>query len=352
MNHHNIENEIIRITKSFRNLEFCTRIKGLLKRDAIDPGKVSDSKSHIKASPNDSFSIKKSSALEAADASIMLAFGVSAISMDQGLAAAGINIEPESRRPEHELRAILNVIRMSFEASPASPVWKPHELQRRIIRAVFDDAYGDLEFVVHLQKLDGLDLDVAHLGGLVKWRALKSRVQLLLEQAQKDHQKGQQTDLGRSGLTDVALARKDRSEMGLQAARDFHAVHGHLGVPIAYKTKDGFTLGRWLHARRTGNTSVQQRQELDALGMDWSPVTGSRARWQSGIAAARDFFRQFGSLDVPDGYLTPMGFDLSKWLGTCRKHYARGILSHIERRALEAVCTEWARQDAADNIRQ
>jgi hypothetical protein len=70
------------------------------------------------------------------------------------------------------------------------------------------------------------------------------------------------------------LRRTDRRwQRGIEAARHFYAEHGHLRVPAAHVTTDGFRLGAWISARRTDyrlhRLTSQRITELENLGMTW-----------------------------------------------------------------------------------
>ncbi|GAA3302572.1 hypothetical protein GCM10020218_098370 [Dactylosporangium vinaceum] len=67
--------------------------------------------------------------------------------------------------------------------------------------------------------------------------------------------------------------RTHRFNVGVAAARRYHQTHGHLHVPSAYRTGDGYPLGRWLaqqrRALRDGRMPTERITALDDLSPTW-----------------------------------------------------------------------------------
>jgi superfamily II DNA or RNA helicase len=65
-----------------------------------------------------------------------------------------------------------------------------------------------------------------------------------------------------------------RWAQGFAAARAYHAQHGHVNVPVAYVTPDGFALGNWIKVQRrrhkNGSITPEQIQQLEEIGMQWT----------------------------------------------------------------------------------
>ncbi|MGW2181283.1 Helicase associated domain protein [Streptomyces sp. NPDC001732] len=101
----------------------------------------------------------------------------------------------------------------------------------------------------------------------------------------------------------------------IQAARDFHAAHGHLRVPRDHTTHDGYRLGNALTTRRNryahGDVHADVVRALDELGMIWDP---REARFQDGLAACRRYRERHGGLDVPTTFTDPEGYNLGDFI--------------------------------------
>ena len=68
-----------------------------------------------------------------------------------------------------------------------------------------------------------------------------------------------------------------------QEAKAYFEIHGNLRVASTYVSESGFRLGRWIVIQREkgkGGLSIERRQLLDAIGMNWQTVSkhGQRTR--------------------------------------------------------------------------
>jgi hypothetical protein len=64
-------------------------------------------------------------------------------------------------------------------------------------------------------------------------------------------------------------------QKGMTAAREYREAHGHLRVPRAFVSNNGFRLGTWINnrrrERRRDKLSADRVAQLDALEMVWDP---------------------------------------------------------------------------------
>jgi superfamily II DNA or RNA helicase len=110
-------------------------------------------------------------------------------------------------------------------------------------------------------------------------------------------------------------------ERGYEAARRYYERHGNISVPAGYTTEEGFRLGNWLIAQRQNRRgekkgalplTQEQIQRLDRIGMNWEGR--QKERWEQYYEAARAYFNEKGSLDVPYYYESGNGLSLGRWL--------------------------------------
>ena len=94
---------------------------------------------------------------------------------------------------------------------------------------------------------------------------------------------------------------------------------GHLQIPMTYKTENVCSLGLWIQHQRAirkgfsrGVLSEERIAKLNAIGMCWT--VRKHDRWSEYFAAAADYARIYGHLNVPSAYITPDGVKLGKWL--------------------------------------
>lgn len=130
-----------------------------------------------------------------------------------------------------------------------------------------------------------------------------------------------------------------RRQVLLDELRAYRAEYGHLRVPQAYVTPDGYPLGKRTAGLRTGGLAVDDefRGLLDELGMVWNRHD---ARFQDGLAAACRFHAGNGHLDVPKSYVDPDGYRLGLFV----EYYRVAAQVPDDRRAaLDQLGIRWGR---------
>ena len=133
-------------------------------------------------------------------------------------------------------------------------------------------------------------------------------------------------------------------------AKRYYEKNGNLDVKISCVSENGVPLGRWISNlrvfRKSGIKSAYLTEEraamLDALGMIWSVPD---YLWERNYAAAMDYYRKFGNLDVPVRYTAENGVKLGQWLSTLRRLRNTGSamfnLSDEQIKRLDAVGMCW-----------
>ena len=121
-------------------------------------------------------------------------------------------------------------------------------------------------------------------------------------------------------------------EDSFSLAEKFYLEHGHLQVPYSFGK-----LNAWVNVQRTKHRqnalSDCQYQRLTAIGMVWEPDDA----WDLHYAEAKDFYHQYGHLDIPAEYETEDGVRLGRWYRSRLKEYKSGILSEERAKLLEAI---------------
>ena len=72
--------------------------------------------------------------------------------------------------------------------------------------------------------------------------------------------------------------------------------------------------------------------------MAWDADEG---RWQIGSAAALQYSREHGNLNVPFGYKTKDGYRLGLWISLKRRQYKKGTLTAQQIADLERIGMRW-----------
>lgn len=109
-------------------------------------------------------------------------------------------------------------------------------------------------------------------------------------------------------------------ERNYAAAVTYHRQHGNLEVPADYVDADGIRLGVWIRNIRAGikkadsrtQLTPQQRERLDALGMNW--MGKYNTAWEQSYAAACRYYEEHGNFDIPVAYVTEDGIALGRWI--------------------------------------
>ena len=138
------------------------------------------------------------------------------------------------------------------------------------------------------------------------------------------------------------------------AAKQYHDEHGDLRVPWRYVTEDGIQLANWISNmrmnRRNGIRNAYLTDErikaLDDLGMCWEVLD---YLFERNYAAAVEYHRTHGNLDVPAAYVDPDGVKLGAWLRRlCRIRAGksqRGRLTEEQIARLDALGMIWGNRN-------
>ncbi len=127
-------------------------------------------------------------------------------------------------------------------------------------------------------------------------------------------------------------------------AKRYALAHGSLDVPNSYVTEGGVQLGKWIYrqriAREQATISEKRMAKLNALGMVWI-----RDSWEERYLWAKQYYEEFGHLQIPQDYKTKTGLWLGKWLYEQRMiykgKYKGKALSQEQIARLEAIGMNW-----------
>jgi hypothetical protein len=131
-----------------------------------------------------------------------------------------------------------------------------------------------------------------------------------------------------------------------EQAAAYHAAHGNLDVPVAYKS-EGIALGKWIRRHRidkmTGKSAVklteERKKKLDAIGMIWSASVDDS--WDVRYNLLLEYHETHGNIDIPSKYVTECNIWLGKWLYEQKKMYKNGNLTEEQIGKLDALGVNW-----------
>ena len=169
--------------------------------------------------------------------------------------------------------------------------------------------YGNLEVPVHYVSADGTKLGVwlNNLRSVYKGNIRGRR----LAQEQIDA-------LNAIGMT-WQNKQETAWERGYAHAQAYYATQGNLSVPTAYKTENGYALGKWLMRQRENKRNLSQEciAKLDMLGFVWQKPNS----WEFRYLLVKKYYDEHGNAKVPADYVVN-GVWLNKWLSEQRLVYA------------------------------
>lgn len=132
------------------------------------------------------------------------------------------------------------------------------------------------------------------------------------------------------------------------AAKRYYEQHGDLLISRLYETDEGLKLGGWLsnlrNYRKSGIKSNYLNEEriraLDEIGMQWDVLD---YLFERNYAAAVEYHREHGDLNVPKHYIDQNGIRLGVWIANLRMHYRKNTLrlSEDQIRRLDELDMLW-----------
>lgn len=124
---------------------------------------------------------------------------------------------------------------------------------------------------------------------------------------------------------------------GFELAKAFYDKNGHLDVSKKQKK-----LSQWIvHQRqkyKNGDLSGEEISMLNSIGMKWNPID---ELWEVCFEAAKRYFEEHETLDIPVSYVDENGLKLGKWYHIQRKNYKKGLLSDERKQRLETIGINW-----------
>ena len=111
-------------------------------------------------------------------------------------------------------------------------------------------------------------------------------------------------------------------EQGYEAARSYVEMNGHLDVPAAYVSENGYKLGAWLGKlrERKDHLPSDQLERIEKLGINWQGRF--EQKWEKAFAIAVDYAEENGHLNPSDNE-RPEGFHLRRWLNQQQKAWQK-----------------------------
>lgn len=130
-----------------------------------------------------------------------------------------------------------------------------------------------------------------------------------------------------------------------ELAKEYYSFEHHLKIPVNYKTREGYLLGRWIERQRSayhqkGVYKIDARKIylLNQIGMIWT--LGVRRKWEIGYQYCEEYYLEFGNIDIPKNMIYKK-MPLGEWLLYQRKCYRLKKISKWKCEKLESLGIKW-----------
>jgi hypothetical protein len=154
---------------AFLQLEFAFKLLSYCELKKIDPSEFDTDHTVLLENGNLRFQTEHFSnpnnIIRAANVSVLLALGASALALDKAYEVAGIEADPSSGDKIIRLRTLVYMVRCAYAHGMADPMW---EVRNKYKSSIMVDFAGK-SIEIDLAKLDGQNFDFNHLGGHRNW---------------------------------------------------------------------------------------------------------------------------------------------------------------------------------------
>lgn len=211
------------------------------------------------------------------------------------------------------------------------------------VAKAYREEYGDLDVPLRFVTQDGYSLG--------NWISVQRKVRA-------GKMAGKLTPDRVAKLDSLGMRWESRTDLQWEryyaAAKQYYEEHGDLLVPWQYVNGDGIQLANWItnmrmnrkNGIRSGYLTDERIAALDALGMCWDVLD---YLFERNYAAAVEYHRTHGNLDVPVAYVDPDGVRLGAWLRRlCRIRAGksqRGRLTEDQVARLDALGMIWGNRN-------
>lgn len=121
------------------------------------------------------------------------------------------------------------------------------------------------------------------------------------------------------------------------AVKAYYLKNGSLdGIKKADKSSSDW-LTKQRQKYRQGLLTAEQTEKLNSVGIVWE----TDGAWNACFEAAKEYYREYGDLDIPAACVTPEGLKLGAWYRSVRTAYKKGVLSEERRKKLEEIGISW-----------
>jgi hypothetical protein len=178
-----IDDALLDVEIAFRQLEFAIRLLSYCELDHISPADFDTD--HIVDLGNENLHFPpgkfgdQASLFRAAGTSVLVAFSVSVLALDDAFSAGGIKNHPAGTSNDEQLRVLVYMARCAVAHGAADPRWEVRGPYCRALTVTLGTSTTSLD----LSQLNGQPFDVGQLGGYANWYRIRDDVVRLVNAA-------------------------------------------------------------------------------------------------------------------------------------------------------------------------
>lgn len=125
---------------------------------------------------------------------------------------------------------------------------------------------------------------------------------------------------------------------GYDSLKRFVQANHTADVPGKYIDENGFKLGVWItnqrSLKRSGKLSAERIDRLNNIGFIWNPT---EEKWRRNYECAKEYYLEYGTLNVPKSYIASGGLKLNEWLRAQKRGLKNGVLTVERQRMLNKI---------------
>lgn len=178
-----VDDALLDVEIAFRQLEFAIRLLSYCELDHIAPADFDTD--HVVDLGSERLHFRpgnfndQASLIRGAGTSVLMAFSVSVLALDDAFSAAGIKNDPKGSSNDEQLRVLVYMARCAVAHGIADPRWEVRGPYCRVLTVSLGASTTSLD----LSRLNGQPFDVGQLGGYGNWYRIREATVRLVQAA-------------------------------------------------------------------------------------------------------------------------------------------------------------------------
>ena len=128
---------------------------------------------------------------------------------------------------------------------------------------------------------------------------------------------------------------EEKWDVGYLALQEYAQEHGDCLVKGLFKTKSGFSLGKWVNSQRVNREMLSPERKLALESINGWTWNVNNDKWEKGFLALKNYAKEYGNCLVPSKYKTTNNYKLGAWVSIQRRDWKN--ISTERKLALESI---------------